>query len=102
MTTKSKYGGRSTAWAQKRTSAAKAAAGFGVIYGTAEAVPLSKTLKLTHYFVFSFGRDDASFGRATITATPRTKATQILRLRRRMTTKQLNEGDGVGCVGGGG
>jgi hypothetical protein len=31
----------------KRTSAAKAAAGFNITYGTAEAVPLSKTLKLT-------------------------------------------------------
>jgi hypothetical protein len=31
----------------KRTS--KAAAIFNLIYGTAEAVPLSKTSKLTHY-----------------------------------------------------
>jgi hypothetical protein len=31
----------------KRTSAAEAAAIFSSIYGTAEAVPLSKTIKLT-------------------------------------------------------
>jgi hypothetical protein len=36
----------------KRTSAAKAATGKIIIYGTAEAVPLSKTLNLTHHGVF--------------------------------------------------
>ena len=33
------------------------AAIFNIIYGTAEAVPLSKTLKLTHYRVFGFALD---------------------------------------------
>jgi hypothetical protein len=36
----------------KRTSAAKAAAIFSTFYGTAEAVPLSKTLKLIRCRIF--------------------------------------------------